>query len=200
MGNLNSVQNTFAREKLPGKSRKFRRVGQLLITSLILIIKAGTLRFRGKNGNKRKINKACSSSQGRGRYDGLFMCFDSGHSACFQMSFCTNNKSLAFKHGLAFKISSESQSSEIWNPYPQTQMSFQSESTSMAFTCTVAKTPQALYSWTAAEDNALVMLKARTAFIPAALMRRQLAAHASQTRAAPCPPRPLPSPEAAFSS
>ena len=48
MGNLNSVQNTYAREKLPGKSRKFRRVGQLLITSLMLIIKAGPLRFRGK--------------------------------------------------------------------------------------------------------------------------------------------------------
>ena len=107
MGNLNSVQNTFAREKLPGKSRKFRRVGQLLITSLILIIKAGTLRFRSKSGN-RKINKACSSPQGRGRYDGLFTCFDSGHSACFQMSFCTNNNSLALKHGLTLKISSGS--------------------------------------------------------------------------------------------
>ena len=48
MGNLNSVQNTYARGKMPGKSRKFRRVGQLLITSLMLIIKAGPLRFRGK--------------------------------------------------------------------------------------------------------------------------------------------------------
>lgn len=37
-------------------------------------------------------------------------------------------------------------------------MSFQSESASMDFTCTVAKTPQALYSWMAAEDNALVIL------------------------------------------
>lgn len=107
MGNFNYVQNTFASEKLPGKSRKFRRVGQLLITSPILIIKAGTLRFRSNSGN-RKINKACSSPQGRGRYDGLFLCFDSGPSACFQMSFCTNNKSLALKYGLTFKISSGS--------------------------------------------------------------------------------------------
>lgn len=37
-------------------------------------------------------------------------------------------------------------------------MSFQSESTSMDFTCTVAETPQALYSRMAAEDNTLVIL------------------------------------------
>lgn len=50
------------------------------------------------------------------------------------------------------------------------QMSSQSESTSRDFTCTVAKTPQALYSRMAADDNALVIptitqeLKGRDSF------------------------------------
>ena len=127
MGNLNSMQNTYAREKLPGKSRKYSRVGQHLIISLI--IKVGTSepvphRFRGEGGN-RKIHKACSSHQGRGRYNGLmyvvYFVFTQVIPHVFRCPFAQNNsKSPALKHGLSSRISSGSQLFETWNPSPQT--------------------------------------------------------------------------------
>lgn len=130
----------------------------LIIKLSILQDSTCTNRFRSESG-KRKINKVCSSHQDREdtmTYLYVLFCFDSVHSTCIQMPFCTNNnKSPALKHRLNSKISFGSWLSETWNSFPQTQMSFQSQSTTIYLTYMVAKRPQAFFPLKVAEDRAI---------------------------------------------